>query len=499
VLLHDRSSRDLSQNLGEADREGKPVNPHNCYGRPSDCRNGARAALFACTTRHLREANVSSIVESDAIVRDSAFNRGLTREQRKNLVLASLGSMLEFYEFMVFGFLTVVIARQFFPASMPDAVKTFQAFAIFSLGFLLRPLSGVILGHLGDRIGRKKMFLFTVFAMAVPTLMIGLLPTYAQIGIAAPLMLLTLRMAQGVAIAGEFAGAAVFVFEHSPAQRVGYALGWMMGGSYLGFFMGAAIGALLSHTLDPAALASWGWRVAFIAGGIFGLIAVYLRRSLDETPLFKEISKIKATSDGIPLLNLLRQHIGSTLFVTGCGAYLGIMVLIVYFYMPTFLQVQYGLSSGTTFNANAAGLLILALTCPIWGLIADRIGAAKVLGISACGTSALVFLLFRHIDAVADGQAQLMWWYMAISAFMGSAVAVALFSALSFPTQVRFSGFGLCYNLGIVISGLTPTLLALLVIAYGNTSVPYAALVDGALGVVLAAAASHIKQYPRAS
>jgi MFS family permease len=382
---------------------------------------------------------------------------------------------------------------------MPDAIKTFQAFAIFSLGFLLRPLSGVILGHLGDRIGRKKLFLFTVFAMAVPTMMIGVLPTYAQIGAAAPLILLTLRMAQGIAIAGEFAGAAVFVFEHAPADRVGYALGWMMGGSYLGFFMGAAVGALLSHVLDPAALDLWGWRVAFIIGGIFGLIAVYLRRSLDETPLFKEITKIKAIGGGIPLLNLFRQHLSSILFVTGCGAYLGIIILIVYFYMPTFLQVQYGLSNSTTFNANAAGLLILALACPVWGLIAERIGAAKVLGFSACGASVLVFLLFRHIDAVVDDQAQLMWWYMGISAFMGSAVAVALFSAISFPTQVRFSGFGLCYNLGIVISGLTPTLLALLVVAYGQTSVPCAALCDGAFGIALAAAASRIKQYPRAS
>jgi MFS family permease len=141
----------------------------------------------------------------------------------------------------------------------------------------------------------------------------------------------------------------------------------------------------------------------------------------------------------------------------------------------------------------------LALTCPIWGLIADRIGAARVLGIGACGASGLIFLLFQDIGTVADGQAELTWLYMAISAFMGSAVAVALFSARSFPTQVRFSGFGLCYNLGIVISGLTPTLLALLVITYGKTSVPYAALVDGALGVALAAAASHIKQYPRTS
>jgi MFS family permease len=140
--------------------------------------------------------------------------------------------------------------------------------------------------------------------------------------------------------------------------------------------------------------------------------------------------------------------------------------------------------------------LILALICPVWGLVVDRIGAAKVLGIGACGTSALVLLLFQHIDAVVSDQAQLMWWYMGISAFMGSAVAVAVFSAVSFPTQARFSGFGVCYNLGIVISGLTPTLLALLVVASGKTSVPFAVFCDGVLGVALAAVASHIKQYP---
>ncbi len=175
---------------------------------------------------------MSSIIESDVATAGPVQGSGLTREQLKNLTLASLGSMLEFYEFMVFGFLTVVIARQFFPPSMPDPVKTFQAFAIFTLGFLLRPLSGAVLGQLGDRLGRKKLFLFTVFAMAVPTILIGLLPSYAQIGVAAPIILLILRMAQGIAIAGEFAGAAVFVSEHVPGDRVGHALGWMMGGSY---------------------------------------------------------------------------------------------------------------------------------------------------------------------------------------------------------------------------------------------------------------------------
>jgi MFS family permease len=441
---------------------------------------------------------MSSIIGSDIATAGPAQGSGLTREQLKNLTLASLGSMLEFYEFMVFGFLTVVIARQFFPASMPDPVKTFQAFAIFTLGFLLRPLSGAVLGHLGDRLGRKKLFLFTVVAMAVPTILIGLLPTYAQIGVAAPVILLVLRMAQGIAIAGEFAGAAVFVSEHVPGDRVGHALGWMMGGSYLGFFAGAAMAALLSNTLDPAALDTWGWRVAFIVGGLFGLVAVYLRRALDETPLFREIMLRKDASRAFPLRDVLRDHLKPTLFVTGCGAYLGIMVLIVYFYMPTFLQVQYGFARTTVFNANAAALLMLAVMCPVWGWIADRIGAALTLGVGAAGACAVVFFFFQSIGSVANDPSQLMWWFLAFSAFMGTAVSVAMYSALSFPTEVRFTGFGLCYNLGIVISGATPTLLAWMVAEYGKTSVAYLAVADGILGVALALLASRIRQYPRA-
>jgi MFS family permease len=484
--------------LGYAPPTSKPADCHNCYGGAPYCRDAPPHPFSAQKQgRGTWEANMSSVIGSEAVAGNPGLDGGLTREQQKNLTLASLGSMLEFYEFMVFGFLTVVIARQFFPALIPDSVKTFQAFAIFTLGFLLRPLSGAVLGHLGDRLGRKKLFLFTVFAMAVPTILMGLLPSYAQIGIAAPIALLVLRLAQGIAIAGEFAGAAVFVSEHVLGSRVGYALGWMMCGSYLGFFLGAAMAAFLSNTLDPAALDAWGWRVAFIVGGIFGLVAVYLRRALDETPLFKEIVQIKGASTTFLLLDVTRYHLKPILFVTGCGAYLGIMVLIVYFYMPTSLQVQYGFARDTVFNANAAALLMLAVMCPAWGWIADRIGAAMTLGIGAAGASAVVFLFFQNIDSVASDPTQLMWWCVGWSAFMGTAVAVAMFSALSFPTEVRFFGFGLCYNLGIVISGVTPTLLAWLVVAYDKTSVAYLVVANGMVGIVLALIATRIKQYPR--
>lgn len=420
----------------------------------------------------------------------------LTRGHRKNLALASLGSILEYYEFMIFGFLIVVISRLFFPPSMPDSMKTFQTFVIFSLGFLLRPLAGVVLGHLGDRFGRKRVFLFTVFAMAVPTTLMSLLPTYAQIGIAAPIILLILRMAQGIAIAGEFAGSTVFITEHVPGSRVGTALGWMVGASYLGFFLGAAMGATLSNTLDPVSLDSWGWRVAFLVGGIFGLAAVFLRRSLDETPLFREIMQIKGAAKASPLKDLLTRHLRPTIFVTCAAVYLGVIFWLVYLYMPTLLQNQYGFERSTVFNANAAALLILSLSCVIWGWLADKIGVPVVLAIGAIGSPLVVSLFFWNIDTIAGDQDALIWWYLVFSVFIGTIVTVMILAALAFPTEVRFTGVGLAFNLGVVISGMTPAALAWLVAFVAESSVLYVVVANGVFGVLLAAIAFRIKLYP---
>src|SRR5262249_50313412 len=155
--------------------------------------------------------------------------------------------------------------------------KVFQAFALYSLGFLLRPVAGTILGYLGDRYGRKKLFIITVTLMAVPTMLIGLLPTYASIGVAAPILLLILRLIQGVALSGEFAGVSVFMTEHVPGSRVGLASSVILGTSYIGFFLGAGTGALLANLLDPGQMEAWGWRLPFIVGGMVGLASVYLR------------------------------------------------------------------------------------------------------------------------------------------------------------------------------------------------------------------------------
>jgi MFS family permease len=411
---------------------------------------------------------------------------GLTSEQRKNLALASLGSLLEFYEFMVFGFFTVLIGKLFFPPDMPDAVKTFQAFALFSLGFLLRPLSGAVIGHLGDKFGRKKMFVVTVLLMALPTSAMGLMPTYAQIGVAAPVILLLLRILQGIAIAGEFAGASVFVTEHVPSNRLATASGWLLGSSYVGFFLGAGAAALMANLLDPSALESWGWRLPFLLGGGLGLVAVYLRRQLDETPMFKEVKSRKDHAKAFPFTEVLRRCPGRLVYAAGLGSYLGMMIIILYFYTPSFLQTQYGFDRGSVFTANSIALLVLAFACPLWGRIADRIGYGWVLGIGAAGLAVALFHFFQTLPIIAANPRELAWWYVGFSLLMATAATVPALSAVPFPTEVRLTGFGFGYNVGIVISATAPTIMAGIVLSYGKAAVAYYALSVGVLGVVLA-------------
>ena len=417
---------------------------------------------------------------------------GLTREQTKNLALASLGSFLEFYEFMVFGFFAVVIGKLFFPPELPEAVRIFQAFALYSLGFALRPVSGAIIGHLGDKFGRKRMFIVTIFIMAVPTICIGAMPTYAQIGVVAPVILLVLRMIQGIAIAGEFAGASVFVSEHVPRKQLGTASAVLLGTTWLGFFLGAGSGALLADILHPAALESWGWRIPFILGGIFGLISVYLRRSLDESPLFKELRQRRDPTRSSPFREAIQACPGRMIFVAGLASYLGTMIIILYFYMPTFLAANYGFDRASVFNVNAAALLFAAIVCPLWGWVADRIGYGLVLGIGAAGLGVSLFVFFTVLQSIATVPATLMWWYLAFSLLMATAGVVPLLSAAPFPTEHRLTGFGFGYNVGIVISATAPTVMAWIVLSHGKLAVAYFALLVGAIGVVLAIATSRI-------
>src|SRR5580704_11727083 len=234
-------------------------------------------------------------------------DRRLTVRDYKTLGLATLGGLLEFYDFIIFVFFANTIGELFFPPGIPDWVRQFQTFGIFAAGYLARPLGGVVMAHAGDLRGRKKMFTLSVFLMALPTLGIGLLPTYAHLGAWAPVLLLLLRILQGAAVGGEVPGAWVFVSEHVPPSRVGLACGVLTAGLTGGILLGSLVATGLNMLMPPEQLSAYGWRIPFLLGGAFGLMSMYLRYLLTETPVFEELRKRRALSVETPLKAVLRD------------------------------------------------------------------------------------------------------------------------------------------------------------------------------------------------
>jgi MFS family permease len=314
----------------------------------------------------------------------------------------------------------------------------------------------------------------------------------------APILLLVLRLVQGLAVAGETAGSSVFVAEHVPGSRMGRAAGWLFGSTYLGYFLGAAAGALAANLLSPETLASVGWRVPFILGGVFGFVAVYLRRHLDETPLFEEIRRTKDRARAFPFGDVLREHRAGTIYVVGLAAYLGATITTLYFYLPSFLQRQYALPAPTVFTANTAALLLLALMCPVWGWIADRIGLGRVLAIGAVGIAVLTVGFFLDLDTVAASPGRLLPWYLAFSVAMATVAVIPALASLVFPTEVRFTGFAFGYNVGAALfAGTTPIVLSWIVLTWGKTAMPAYVVAVGVLGVVLGLVTSRLRFYPK--
>lgn len=218
-----------------------------------------------------------------------APQRPLSIADYKTLGLAALGGALEFYDFIIFVFFATVIGQLFFPPDIPDWLRQLQSLGIFAVGYLARPLGGIVMAHFGDLFGRKRMFTLSIAVMAIATLGMGLLPTYAQIGLWAPVSLLVLRIVQGGSIGGEVPGAWVFVSEHVPINRVGFACGTLTAGLTAGILMGSLVAAAITTVYAPSEISRWAWRLPFLLGGVFGLCAMLLRQWLEETPVFLEM------------------------------------------------------------------------------------------------------------------------------------------------------------------------------------------------------------------
>ncbi len=397
--------------------------------------------------------------------RDITDDRTLGRRDIRTLTLAALGGALEFYDFVVFVFFAIPLSQLFFPHDTAPWLAQLQVFGIFAAGYLARPLGGIVMAHYGDKLGRKRMFTLSVFLMAVPTLGIGLLPVYAQVGMLAPLALLSLRVVQGIAVGGEVPGAWVFVAEHVPARRVGFACASLTSGLTVGIVIGSLAAAAINSRMSPATVLDWGWRVPFLAGGVFGFFAVWLRRWLSETPVFEAMHARRELASGLPLRQVFEQHFPSVLLSMLVTWMLTAAILVIVLMTPSLVQSVFHVAPARAFLGNTVASVALALGCLGYGVLADRIGFARALLFGAAGLVVCSYALYLDLRF---GAAHFLVLYALAGLAVGVVGVVPALMVVAFPPAVRFSGLSFSYNIAYaVFGGITPPLIGLLVKQFG--------------------------------
>ncbi|OCG04029.1 MFS transporter [Gilliamella sp. wkB112] len=385
--------------------------------------------------------------------------RSLNNQDYKTLALSALGGALEFYDFIIFVFFSITISHLFFPNDMPAWLSQVQTFGIFAAGYLIRPFGGIVMAHFGDLFGRKRMFTLSILLMALPTLFIGCLPTYSSIGIFAPLLLLIMRLCQGLAVGGEVPGAWTFVAEHVPKNKIGLACGILTSGLSLGILLGSLVSTIMNKSASPQQMIDWGWRVPFIIGGIFGLIAMYLRRWLKETPIFLAIQKRKQLelSKKLPVVTVLTQYLPQTILSMLLTWVLSAGIMVIMLMTPILLQKQFGFSAIDALQGNILAIVGLIISCTFYGLMMDKFTMGKVLFIGCIIAAIAVASFYLSLD-----NPHLLFITYPLAGFgIGIVGSFAYFMVKVFPTEIRYSGVSFSFNMAYAIAGgLTPLMIS---------------------------------------
>lgn len=387
-------------------------------------------------------------------------SRPLDRGDLRTLSLSALGGTLEFYDFVIYVFFATVMGHVFFPPHSPDWLVQLQTYGIFAAGYLARPLGGIVMAHFGDLQGRKRMFTLSILLMALPTFVMGLLPSYETAGVWAPILLLLLRVLQGAAIGGEVPGAWVFVAEHVPARRVGLACGSLTAGLTVGILLGSVVATVMHLHFSQQQLVAYAWRLPFLLGGVFGLLSVWLRGYLHETPVFRELKAQQALSTDWPMKRVVCAHRGAMLLSILATWLLTGGIVVVILMTPALLGKMPQIGAGLALQANCLAVISLSIGCVLTGSLTDRFGNGPVLTVGA-----LLLAVGCHLfyGGIAANPGWLFPGYGLLGLAVGVIAAVPCIMVRAFPASVRFSGLSLSYNLAYaVFGGLTPMLVAVL-------------------------------------
>ncbi|QEE43164.1 MHS family MFS transporter (plasmid) [Rhizobium sp. WL3] len=398
------------------------------------------------------------------------------------LALSGIGGALEFFDFVIFLFLASEISANFFPPDTPAWVADVQTLGIFAAGYVFRPLGGIVMAHVGDRYGRKRVFLFSILLMALSTFGIALVPNYAQIGWLAPLSLLLLRSLQGAAIGGEAPGAWTFVSEHVPARNLALACAFMSASLIAGVLLASLVTMAAQSAFTPAAMLDYGWRVPFAVAGSLGLLGAILRHWLSETPVFLRARAERHRSEPLPLAVVLRSHRAALCISVAATWTLSAVVIVTTLMTPFILQRQYGFEPGASLALSAFGIPFLCVGALFAGVMSDRFGIGLYLMLASLPFAAANLLFYSDL-APENGHTQLL---LALASFFNGIVGVnACLMVRAFPSNVRFTGISLAYNVAFAISGgLTPVAMASIFPTEPMVHVYYLLLIATGIGIL---------------
>ena len=391
--------------------------------------------------------------------------------------LTSAGGALEMYDFVIYIFFAGVIAKSFFPLESHYA-SMLSTFAVFATGYLFRPIGGLIFGHMGDRYGRQKGLVLTIILMGISIVGMALMPTYHQIGLAAPILFCFFRSLQGIALGGDLPGGITFINEYADIHERGLLTGVFFLCINIGLLLASVVGALCVNLLSPEQVMSWGWRAAFLAGILLFFVGYYLRSKRIETPIFQKLLYDRE-SDHTPLKSLFKKHKLNLLRGISMMALHGIIVVQLFLFMPIFLHDSFSIEMGEAINMNTISLLLFSLCIPLVGWLSDRVGRNYLLKGVAAATLMLTFPLY---DLIAWGYPWVALIGFAIIATFAVGTIPATLPEL-FPTAVRNSGIGVAYNVGFgVFGGLSPMIATYLIHYFGN---PMAVGIDLAVAALV--------------
>ena len=411
-----------------------------------------------------------------------ALAAGRTTPLRRVVMASLIGTTIEWYDFFLYGSAAALVFNRLFFPQFDSLTGTLLAFATYAVGFFARPVGGIVFGHYGDRIGRKRLLMLSLVLMGVATVLIGLLPTYAQIGIWAPIALVALRVVQGFAVGGEWGGAVLIAAEHGDAARRGFWASWPQAGVAAGFLLAAGMLALMARVQSDAEFIAWGWRIPFLLSAVLVVVGWYIRNRVSESRTFEAALAEAETPPGLPAMEVFRERPWAILLGAGLRVGENIAYYVLTVFSLTFIVDLTGGTRSLALQSLWIAAAVQFFAIPLSAFLSDRIGRRWVYAFGAFGLAAWSFALF---PLLASGDPQRITLALVVGLVLHGTMygpQAAMMTEL-FPTRIRYSGASIAYQLTAIFGGSLAPIVAISLYKLGNNAMPVAIYVGIACAI----------------